>query len=118
MPFNRRRPGQPRLPLLIPAVTEQVGTPGDPELGEAQNLSPSGVALRLEKALAPGAAVRVTLRLRRRPPLTLLGTVLWVRPHPDLPGWALGIRFDADLPGELVAEIGDEEHPPWAAPAE
>jgi hypothetical protein len=113
MPANRRRPGQPRLPLRIPAVTERVDTPGDPEVGEAQNLSPSGVALRLETTLAPGAAVRVTLRLSRRPPLTLAGTVLWVRPHPDLPGWALGIRFDAELPGELVAEIGDEEHPPW-----
>jgi hypothetical protein len=59
--------------------------------------------------------VRVTLRLSRRPPLTLIGTVAWTRPHPDFPGWALGIRFDAELPGEMVAEIADAEYPPWTS---
>lgn len=116
MPFNRRRPIHTRFPIQVPAVTEPVETPGGPDLGEARNLSRSGICLRLEKAIPPGAQVRVTLRLHRRQPLTLTGTVVWVQPHPDLPGWALGIRFDEELPGEMVVEIADEEHPPWATP--
>lgn len=111
---DRRRAGQTRLPVRVRAVTEPVETPGSSEVGEAQNLSRGGALLHLAKVLAPGAAVRVTLRLHRRPPLALVGTVAWVQPHPDLPGWALGIRFGGELPGELVAEIADEEHPPWA----
>jgi hypothetical protein len=117
MRLNRRRAGQARLPLRVPVVAEPVERPEGPETGEAQDLSAGGVALRLARALAPGASVRVTLRLRRRPPISLKGTVAWVRPHPDFPGWSLGIRFGEELPGEMVAEIADEEHPPWAAPS-
>lgn len=116
MSLNRRRTDQVRFPVRVPVVTEPVGAADSPEAGEAQDLSPGGVGLRLVQALMSGAAVRVTLRLHRRPPLTLEGTVAWVRPHPDLPGWALGMKFREELSGEMVVEIADEEHPPWAAP--
>jgi PilZ domain len=113
----RRRPGQVRVPVRVPALTETVDSPGPPDVGEAQDLSAGGIALRLAKAVVLGAAVRVTLRLRRRAPLSLAGKVVWVRPHPDLPGWMLGIQFGDELSGEMVAEIADEEHPPWAPAA-
>lgn len=103
--------------MRAPAVTEPVETPGGPEVGEARDLSRSGVGLRLGKPLILGAPVRVTLRLRGRPPLTLTGTVAWARPHSDFPGYALGVQFGEELSGEMVLEIADEEHPPWAAPA-
>lgn len=114
LPLERRRSGQPRFPIRVPAVTEPLGSAGGPGWGEAQDLSAGGILLRLEQALRPGAAARVTLRLRHRPPLALVGTVAWVQPHPDLPGWALGIRLGEELPGEMVAEIADAEYPPWA----
>ena len=117
MPPNRRRPGQARFPVRVPAVTEPVGTAVGPDVGEAQDLSAGGIAIRLAKAMVAGAPVRVTLRLHRRSPLALVGTIVWVQPHPDFPGWALGIRFSEELPGEMVAEIADEEHPPWGAPS-
>ena len=114
-PLNRRRPGQFRLPIRVPAVTEAIGACPVCRRGEAQDLSPGGALLCLEQGIPPGTPVRVTLRLSRRPPLTLIGTVVWTRPHSDIPGWALGIRFDADLPGEMVAEIADAEFPPWTS---
>jgi hypothetical protein len=114
MKHTRRRPGEVRIPVRVPAVTEAVDSAHSPDVGEAQDLSAGGMAVRLAKAMVPGAAVRVTLRLRRRAPLTLSGRVVWVQPHPDLPGWLLGIRFGETLPGEMVAEIADEEYPPWA----
>jgi len=114
--INRRRENHPRFPIRVPAVSEPMETPGRPEPAEAQDLSRGGMLLQLAQALAPGAPVRVTLSLQRRPPLVLEGTVAWVRPDPDVPGWALGIRFAGELPGELVAEIALEEHPPWGRP--
>lgn len=71
------------------------------------------MVLWLGKPLAPGSPVRVTLSPRLGPPLTLAGRVVWVQPHADLPGWAVGIRFDEELPEETVAEIADAERPPW-----
>lgn len=115
MPLNRRRPSHTRFPLKVPAVTEPVEAAGGPEPGEARDLSRSGLGLRLKTLLVAGAPVRVTLRLRRRSPLTLMGTVAWVRPHLGSRGWALGIQFSEELPGDMVVEIADEEHPPWAA---
>jgi hypothetical protein len=112
-PPNRRRAGHARLPIRVPAVTEPIGLPGEARGGEAQDLSPGGVQVRLERALAPGAPVRVTLRFSQRPPLTLIGTVAWVQPQPEAGGWALGIRLGDELPGEIVAEIADAEYPPW-----
>lgn len=112
-PPNRRRTGHARLPIRVPAVTEPIGLPGEAKRGEAHNLSPGGVLVQLERALSPGAPVRVTLRLSQRPPLTLIGTVAWVQPHPDVAGWALGIRLGDEIPGEIVAEIADAEYPPW-----
>lgn len=114
MSLNRWPAKAPRFPLRVPAVTEPVETAGSPGLGEAQNLSRGGVLLRLKQAMVPGAPVRETLRLRCRQPLTLTRTIAWARPHPDFPGWALGIRFTEEPPGELIAEIADEEHPLWA----
>jgi hypothetical protein len=116
LPLDRRRTGQVRLPVRLPAVTESIGLPGGPGRGEAQNLSSGGVLLRLEGGLIPGAPVRVTLSLSQRPPLTLDGTVAWAEPHPDFAGWALGVRFGEELPGETVAEIADAEYPPWSPP--
>lgn len=80
-------------------------------------MSRGGVLLHLERAMIPGAPVRVSLRLRHRDPMTLVGKIAWVKPHPDFPGWALGIQFGEELSGEMVAEIADEEYPPWAAPS-
>ncbi len=115
MPFERRRAGHIRLPVHIPALAELKGSPaGLPNPGETQNLSRSGVRLRVGEAATPGSPMRVTLRLRRPVSLTLTGTVVWTRPHPDLPGWDLGIQFIEELSGELVTEIADEEFPPWA----
>ncbi len=114
LPFDRRRIGQTRLPIRVPAVTETFGLPGGPAQGKAENLSSGGVLLRLERALVPGAPVRVTLRLSQRPPLHVTGTVAWSEPHPDLGGWASGIRFSDELPGEMAAEIADAEYPPWS----
>ncbi len=113
---ERRRAGHIRLPVRIPALAEQKGSPGGmPNPGETQNLSRSGVLLRVGQAAIPGAPMRITLRLRRPVSLTLTGTVVWTRRHPDLPGWELGIQFLEELSGELVVEIADEEFPPWGA---
>ncbi len=116
LPFHYRRSGLPRFPVRVPTLSEPLGVAEAPEAGETQNLSQGGALLRQGKSVAPGMALRVTLCLRRRPALTLEGRVIWTRPHPDLPGWALGIRFSEDLPGEMVIEIADEEHPPWGSP--
>jgi hypothetical protein len=106
--LDRRRTGHTRLPIRVPVVFDAIDG-----RGEAQDLSPGGALVRLEQALPPGASVRITLHLSQRAPLTLVGAVAWIRPHPDFPGWALGIRFDAELPGEMVADIADAEYPPW-----
>lgn len=108
--FERRRPGQSRLPIRVPALTEASGAGGR---GETQNLSAGGLLLELEQALRPGDRVQVTLSLSRRPPLVLTGTVAWVQPPSDFSGRTLGITFSTELPGEVVAEIADAEYPPW-----
>lgn len=113
---NRRRPSHTRFPLCVPAVAETMGGEDRPTQGEAQDMSRSGLGLRMQATVAPDAPVRVTLRLRRRPEVTLLGKVVWVRPHPDLPGWAIGIQFGDEIRGEMVAEIADAEYPPWGDP--
>jgi hypothetical protein len=115
LPLERRRIGQTRLPVRVPAVTEAIGLPGGPARGNAENLSPGGMLLRLERTLVPGAPVRVTLRLSRRPPLSVTGAVAWVESHPDVEGWIQGIRFSEELPAEMVVEIADAEYPPWRA---
>jgi len=83
-----------------------------PNPGETQNLSRSGVLLRLGQVGIPGAPIRVTLHLRRPVSLTLTGTVVWIRARPDLTGWDLGIQFIDELSGDFIAEIADEEFPP------
>jgi hypothetical protein len=113
LPFELWPPVAPRFPIRVPAVSEPVGGPGGPDVGEVENLSRSGMLLRLTKTLLPGAKVGVALSPCRRPPLFLTGTVIWVQPRPRYPAWALGIRFSEELPGALVAEIAHEEFPPW-----
>ncbi len=76
----------------------------------ARNLSRGGALLRLSESVILGAPVRVTLNLRRRTQLSLMGKAAWVRPIQDLPGWEMGIQFDEDLPEELVLEIAEEEN--------
>ena len=111
--FERRRPGQGRLPIRVPALTEASGAGGAAGHGETQNLSAGGLLLELEQALRPGDRVQVTLSLSRRPPLVLTGTVAWVQPPSDFSGRILGITFSNEWPGEVVAEIAHAEYPPW-----
>jgi hypothetical protein len=114
--LDRRRTGHPRFPIRVPIVLDAIDGRAGRGHGEVQDLSSGGALVRLEQALPPGASVRVTLRLSQRAPLALVGTVAWIQPHPDFPGWALGIRFDAELPGEIIADIADAEYPPWTSP--
>ncbi len=109
---ERRRAGHIRLPVRIPVLAEQGRPAGMPSRGETQNLSGSGVLLLLGQEGIPGAPIRVTLHLRRPISLSLTGTVVWTRPHPDLSGWDLGIQFTEELSRDFVAEIADEEFPP------
>jgi len=113
LPIERRRTGQTRLPIHVPVETNPLETPSRSSQGISQDLSAGGMMVRLDQKLLPGASVRVTLSLSQRPSLTLTGTVAWVQSHPDFPGWALGIRFSQELPGEMAAEIADAEYPPW-----
>lgn len=113
MPGRRPPARQTRHPVRVPAESEPLGGGGKLHEGESEDLSQGGIGLRLPTALAPGSPVRVTLRLHRRPRLTLTGRVVWVRPRADLRGWAVGIQLDEDLPEEMVVEIADEEYPPW-----
>jgi len=73
---NRRRTSHARFPLRVPAVAETVGGEDRPTQGEAQDMNRSGLGLRMQTTVAPGAPVRVILRLRSRPELTLLGKVM------------------------------------------
>jgi hypothetical protein len=79
--------------------------------GESENVSPAGLCLRQESVLAPGALVRVTLRLRRHLALTLLGTVRWAHPILGKPSCGIGIAFSEPLLQPLIAEIGAGRHP-------
>ncbi len=115
LPLRWQGHSRARFPVRAPAVAEPLGAAAGPYLGEVQNLSQGGMGLRLVQALVAGTAVRVTLQLRQRPPLTLTGRVVWAQPQPDVSGWALGIRFGEELPGDMVVDIADEEFPPWAA---
>ncbi len=116
LPFERRRSGQARFPIRVPALTEPIQRLGGSTRGEAEDLSSGGVLLRLEQDLVPGDPVRVTLCLTKQPPLTMAGTVAWAHPHPIFAGWALGVRFNEELPWEMVGDIADAEHPPWLTP--
>lgn len=113
LPPERRRTGDARLPIRVPAETRRLGAANGRQHGEALDLSAGGLKMRLREAIGLGAQVSVTLHLRQRPSLALVGTVAWARPHPELAGWALGIRFHEDLPDGMAAEIADGEFPPW-----
>ena len=90
-------------------MTEAISSTRGVGQGEAQNLSAGGLLLRLEHPLRPGDPIQVTLRLSRCPPLVLTGTVAWAQPHSEFSGWALGIMFGEELPGEIVGEIADAD---------
>ncbi len=102
-----------RLPLRVQVANEPLAGEADPALGESQNLSQGGILLRLPRAVAPRVPVRITMQLTHRDPLVLTGRVAWTRPHPDLPGWAVGIQFAEALPEPVFLAIIDEEPPPW-----
>jgi hypothetical protein len=80
-----------RLPLRVPVAHEPLAGAAGPSLGESQNLSQGGILLRLPRGVAAGAPLRLTLQLTHRAPLVLTGRAVWSRPHPDLPGWAVGV---------------------------
>jgi hypothetical protein len=115
MRHERRRPDQVRLPVRVAVSAGERGR------GEAWDLSQGGLLVWLPGGLAPGSPVTVTLHLRRRPALTLTGTVVRTGPHPFLPGQAIGIQLREEVPLATVGEIADEEFPGWeeaaAAPA-
>ncbi len=113
IPWSRRRPDHPRFPLEVPTLATTAMPIEETAEGECLDLSRGGVGLRLGRDVAVGAPVRLTLRLKRQPPLTVQGRIAWIRPHPDFPGWAVGVQFHEELDGELVAEIADGEYPPW-----
>jgi hypothetical protein len=113
-PGSRRKPVQkyPRLPLRVPVTGNPLDGRGGPLVGESQNLSQGGILLRLPSSVAPGVPIRMTLQLQMRGPLVLTGRVIWRRPHPDLPGWAVGVKFAEALAEHLFLAIIDEEQPP------
>ena len=100
--------------MKIPAAVLAAEPAAFPEIGIAMDLSRGGILLRLGSEKAPGMPIRVTLTFRHRPQLVLTGKVVWSQPHPDFPGWALGIQFEQELHEEMVIEIADEQFPPWA----
>jgi c-di-GMP-binding flagellar brake protein YcgR len=110
---ERRRPGHIRVPVRVPATAETTTSRPERERGETEDLSRGGLLLWLPKGLVPGAPVRVTIGLRQRSALTIEGTVVRVAPHRTLTGQAVGIRFDRELDRDTVADIADEEFPPW-----
>ncbi len=110
MEADRRHVGHIRFPLLVPALAEDVATGASVSAGLTRNLSRSGFGLLLLQEAEPGAALHVTLHLRRRVRLTLTGTVRWAQPSPGA-GWDLGMQFGEELPAQLVATIAQEEAP-------
>ncbi len=108
---ERRRPDHARLPVRIPVLAEQDPPVGVPSPGETQNMSGSGALLLLGQEGVPGVRILVTLHLRRPITLSIIGTVVWTRPHPQIPGWELGVRFAKELSGDFIAEIAEEESP-------
>ncbi len=106
---DRRRPDHARLPVRIPVLAEQDPPAGIASPGETQNMSGSGALLLLGQQGMPGVRILVTLLLRRPISISLIGTVVWTRPHPQIPGWELGVRFLQELSNDFVAEIADEE---------
>jgi hypothetical protein len=106
---SRRRTGDPRFPVQVPAIIEPGASDGSSHAGRITDLSRGGLSLRLGEPLPSGTPVRVTLRLQRRAALTWLGRVAWIEP-PDQSGeWTAGVSFTADLDGETVADIAVEE---------
>ncbi len=108
---ERRRPVHARLSVRIPVLAEQDPPVGIPSPGETQNLSGSGVLLLLGQQGIPGVRILVTLQLRRPISVSLIGTVVWTRPHPQIPGWELGVQFAKELSSDFIAEIAEEESP-------
>ncbi len=109
MQEERRRTDDIRFPLGVSAWTEpRAGGRRIP--GRAANLSRGGMLLQSPQAARPGAAVRVTLRLQQRPPLSLVGTIVWGQRILGA-GWELGIQFREELAGDLVATLVKEEKP-------
>ncbi len=126
MAGQERRPGvgrrqaqkYPRLPLHVPVTSKPLDRRGAPLVGESQNLSQGGIQLRLPRGVVPGTLIRVTLDLQGQAPLALTGRVIWSRPHPDLPGWTVGVQFAEPLAEHHFLALMDEERPsrerlPW-----
>ncbi len=109
---ERRRADDIRYPVRVRALAEQAAPGLAPNPGLARNLSRGGVLLQLNQAAILRAPVRVTLNLRRRTRISLMGTVVWARTTQDFLGCELGVQFNEELPAELVSEIADEEYPP------
>ena len=58
LPIERRRTGQTRLPIHVPVETDLLEIPTRSSEGVTQDLSPSGMMVRLEQRLVRGTPVR------------------------------------------------------------
>jgi hypothetical protein len=109
----RRRAGDPRHPVHVPASVEAAGGAGLPQPGQIVNLSRGGLSLQLVGVLDPGAPVRVTLHLYGRAALTLVGRVAWVDRAFTVGDGSAGVAFKDELAGDFVANLATEELPAW-----
>ena len=103
--LSRRRADDPRHPVHVLATVEAVGTAGLPQSGEIVDLSRGGLGLQLFVALDPGAPVRVTLHLRGRAALTVMGRVAWVTRAFQAGNGLAGIAFKEGLNEGFVADL-------------
>jgi hypothetical protein len=106
---ERRRPDDPRVPLHVPFVAESPAIPDQRGTGTCLDLSQKGAGIRLGNSLRLGSAIRVTLQVCAVPLLRLEGRVAWVQKGSDASTWVMGVEFDGELPGELIAEIAGAE---------
>jgi hypothetical protein len=106
---ERRRSNDPRVSLRVPFIAESPAIPDQRGTGTCTDLSQRGAGIRLGKSLSSGSAIQVTLQVCAVPLLKLEGRVAWVQKGSDASTWVMGIEFDGELPGELIAEIAEAE---------
>ena len=105
----RRRADDPRHPVQLPVSLEPVANAGLPQPGQTVNLSQGGLSIQLDGVLDPGAPVRVTLRLRDRDALTVVGRVAWVDRAFTAGHGSAGIAFKDALDRDLVVDLASKQ---------